>query len=105
MDDGHDEHDEEEEIGEGGWEPTGFVRSANLVPQRYMALLIGLEGDPGDEEVTVERLPVEEDQTAVWTVPLGSAGWREAVLVLSGLAPLTTHPALYQLTIELKGER
>ncbi len=87
------------EMGEGGWEPAGFIRSDNFIPQRYLALLIGLGGDTGDE-VTVERLPVEKDQAAEWTVPLGSEGWREAVLVLSGLAPLTLHPALYQLTIE-----
>ena len=87
------------EKGEGGWEPAGFIHSDNLVSQRYLALLIGL-GEKRGDEVTVERLPVEEDQTADWTVPLGSEGWREAVLVLSGLAPLTTHPALYQLTID-----
>jgi hypothetical protein len=65
------------------------------VPQRYLALLIGL----GDE-VTVERLPLEQDQTARWTVPLGSENWREAILVLSGLAPRTGQPALYQLRIQ-----
>jgi immune inhibitor A len=79
----------------GGWEAAGFVRTQDLVGQRYLALLIGL----GDE-VTVERLPVREDQTAQWTVPLDSQGWREAVLVLSGLAPRTTHPALYILRVD-----
>ena len=88
------------ETGEGGWKSAGFLRSDNFIPQRYLALLIGLGGDPGDKEITVERLPVEEDQTAEWTVPLGSEGWHEALLVLSGLAPLTTNPAFYQLTIE-----
>jgi len=83
------------ETGEGGWEAAGFVRTDGLVPQRYLALLIGL----GDE-VTVERLPLEKDQTARWTVPLGNRNWREAVLVLSGLAPRTGQPALYQLRIQ-----
>jgi hypothetical protein len=83
------------EEGAGGWEAAGFVHSDNRVPQRYLALLIGL----GDQ-VTVERLPVGEDGLAEWSVPLGSEGWSEAVLVLSGMAPLTNHPALYQLTIE-----
>jgi hypothetical protein len=80
----------------GGWEAAGFIHSDALVPQRYLALLIGL----GDGGITVERLPVGEDQTAEWTVPLASQGWREAVLVLSGLAPLTTQPALYLMTFE-----
>ncbi len=79
-----------------GWEAAGFLRSGNLVPQRYLALLIGLK----DDGVTVERLPIGEDRTAEWTVPLASKGWREAVLVLSGLAPLTTQPALYLLVVE-----
>ena len=83
------------EAGEDGWEAAGFIRSDDLVVQRYLVLLIGL----GDT-ITVERLPVEQDQTAEWTVPLGSEGWREAALVLSGLAPLTTHAALYHLAID-----
>jgi len=58
-------------------------------------LLIGL----GDT-VTVERLEVRESGTTEWTVELDSEGWREAVLVVSGLAPLTTYPAPYRLTIE-----
>jgi hypothetical protein len=83
------------EKGAAGWEPAGFVRVDGPVPQRYLALLIGL----GDE-ITVERLPVKDDQTAQWTVPLSSEGWREAVLVLSGLAPQTAHPAFYHLRID-----
>jgi hypothetical protein len=94
------------EGGAGGWEPAGFVRSDNRVPQRYLAFLIGLgessqdENGNENEQVTVERLPVGEDGLAEWTVPVGSEGWREAVIVLSGMAPLTTHPALYRLTVE-----
>ena len=83
------------EMGEGEWQVAGFVRTDNFVPQRYLALLIGL----GDT-VTVERLSMGEDQIAEWIVPLGSEDWREAVLVISGLDPLTTHPALYELAIE-----
>jgi immune inhibitor A len=83
------------ETGEGRWEAAGFVRTDNFVPQRYLALLIGL-----GETITVERLPVEEDQTGTWTVELDSGNGQEAMLVLSGLAPLTAHPALYELTIE-----
>ena len=88
----------DESEGDGGWQAAGFVRSDNSVPQRYLALLISL----GDE-ITVERLQVEEDQTADWTAPLSSENLHEAVLVLSGLAPLTTHPAFYHLTIEEQG--
>ncbi|RLC67836.1 MAG: hypothetical protein DRI48_01210, partial [Chloroflexi bacterium] len=84
------------EAGECGWEPDGFIRSDDAVPQRYLALLIGL----GEGSVTVERLPVEQGNVAVWKAPLDSQSWQEAVLVLSGLAPRTAHPAFYHLTIE-----
>jgi hypothetical protein len=79
----------------GGWEAAGFVRTNDLVPQRYMVLLIGI-----GETISVERLGIGDDQMAEWTVPLGSEPWREAVLVVSGLAPLTAHPASYQLTVD-----
>lgn len=82
------------ETGDCGWEAAGFARADNSAPQRYLALLIGL-----GETVTVERLPLETDQTAEWIAPLGNEDWREAVLVLSGLTPLAVNPALYELTI------
>jgi immune inhibitor A len=83
------------ESGDGGWQTAGFVRTNNLVPQNYLVLLIGL----GDT-ITVTRLPVQDDQTGEWTVLLGREDLREAVLVISGLAPLTTQPAPYRLEIE-----
>jgi hypothetical protein len=85
------------ENGASGWEPAGFVRT-DLMPQRYLALLVGLGED--SENVSVEHLPVGPDGMAEWTVPLGSEGWREAVIVLSGLTPLTSYPAPYQLAVE-----
>jgi immune inhibitor A len=87
------------EGGESGWESAGFVRSDHSIPQRYLALLIGL-GEIGSSQVSVERLPVGENNLAEWTAPLGSEGWREAVIVLSGLTPLASYPAPYQLRIE-----
>ncbi len=87
------------ENGEQGWESAGFVHTDNLMPQRYLAILIGIEEGP-EEKVTVEHLPVEQDSLAEWMVPLSSAGWREAVIVLSGLTPITDQAAPYWLTIE-----
>jgi hypothetical protein len=87
------------ESGEEEWESAGFVRTDNLISQRYLALLVGL-GEGSEGSVTVERLTVEQDSLAEWVVPLGSSGWREAVIVLSGLTPITTQLAPYWLTIE-----
>jgi immune inhibitor A len=83
------------EEGDGEWQAAGFVRTNDLVPQSYLVLLIGL----GDT-VTVTRLPVQDDQTGEWTVLLGREELHEAVLVVSGMAPLTTQPAPYRLEIE-----
>lgn len=88
---------DEVEGGDGGWQTAGFVRTNDLVPQSYLVLLIGL----GDT-VTVTRLPVQDDQTGEWTVLLGQEDLHEAVLVISGTAPLTTQPAPYRLEIEKK---
>ncbi len=80
------------------WEAAGFVHIPTSVPQRYLALLVGL-GERG-ETVAIKSLPIEKDQTAQWKAPLGSTDWHEAVLVLSGLTPFTTQPAPYELVIE-----
>jgi immune inhibitor A len=85
------------EDGDSGWQAAGFVRTNDLVPQSYMVLLLGL----GDT-ITVTRLPVQDDQTGEWTVLLGQEDLHEAVLVISGLAPLTTQLAPYRLEIEEK---
>jgi immune inhibitor A len=76
-------------------ESAGFVRSDGLVPQRYLGLLIGI-----GEDITVERLAFDRNQRASWLVPLKTEGWSEAILILGGLAPLTTQPAAYRLTLD-----
>lgn len=76
------------------WRAEGFLPITSFVPQRYLALLI-----QRGEKTTVERLPVEVEQSAEWIVPLDSRELQEAVLVISGIAPLTSEPAPYQLKI------
>jgi hypothetical protein len=76
------------------WRADGFLPVTSSVPQHYLTLLI-----ERGKETTVERLPVTGKQTAEWIVPLGSPELQEAVLVISGLAPLTSGPARYQLKI------
>lgn len=76
------------------WRAEGFLPITSFVPQRYLALLI-----QRGERTTVERLPVEREQVAEWLVPLDSRELREAVLVISGIAQLSSEPAPYQLRI------
>jgi len=76
-----------------GWEAAGFVRHANVLPQRWLVQLV-LFGS----ETTVERLELEADQTGEWTVPL-DRGARRAIVTISGLAPVTTELATYKYEI------
>ncbi len=80
-----------------GWDARGFVLTDGLVPQDYMALLIryGYE----DDEATVERLPLREDRSAEWVVPLSGGDSQEAVLILSAMAPQTHQKARYRLMV------
>jgi len=82
-----------EEDGDG-WEPAGFVRHANVLPQRWLVQLI-LFGS----ETTVQRLELNEDQTGEWVIPLEGRTDR-AIVTISGLAPVTTEIGSYSYEIE-----
>jgi hypothetical protein len=82
-----------EENGDG-WEPAGFLRHANVLPQRWLvqAILFG-------RETVVERLEVGEDQTGEWVIPMDSSTDR-AMIAFSGLAPVTTEVGTYSYELE-----
>jgi hypothetical protein len=76
-----------------GWEPAGFIRHANVLPQRWLVQLV-LFGP----ETTVQRLELDEDQTGEWAIPLDNRTER-AVITVSGLAPVTTEIGSYTYEI------
>jgi len=78
----------------GGWEPAGFVRHANVLPQRWLVQLV-LFGP----QTTVQRLALNPDQTGEWEIPLGG-GVDRAVVVVSAYAPVTTEVASYQYSVK-----
>jgi hypothetical protein len=82
------------EAGEDGWEPAGFIRHNNVLPQRWLVQLITF-----GPATTVERLELEEDQMGEWVIPLDSSTDR-AVIAISGLAPVTTEIASYSYEIK-----
>jgi len=81
--------------GDGGWQAQGFIRMNNREPEQYSVQLISAASDG---TMQVERLPLAEDQTGHWVVPLSQL--KNAVLVLSALARTTTEPAPYRLNIQ-----
>jgi len=87
----------EADMGDGGWEARGFIRHTNVLPQRWLVQLITL----GKNGATVERLPVEQDQTGRWNIHLGS-DVDKAVIVVNGLTPGTTETARYWFAVSQK---
>ena len=88
---------EDFETGAGGWQPQGWLRTNNFVPQRYVVQLVS-HGRDGN--VTVSRLPVNEDNTARWDIPLSQLN--KAILVVSPMALKTTEVARYNWSAQEK---
>jgi hypothetical protein len=74
----------------GGWQTAGWIHSNNYVPQQYIAQLISTGRDGA---VNVTRLPIKEDNTAKWEVPLSQL--EQAVIVFSAVAPVTSETARF----------
>jgi len=77
-----------------GWEPAGFIRHANVLSQQWLVQLILL-----GPEMTVQRLELDESQTGEWVIPL-DGHTDQAVITISGLAPVTTELGSYSYEIE-----
>jgi hypothetical protein len=91
-----------EEVGEdaGGWQPDGWLRVTDHVPQEFLVQVITLGPD-----IRVRRMPLNEFMQGSLTLrrlgePASPAGGKErAVLVVSALAPATTERAGYSYRI------
>jgi hypothetical protein len=81
------------ESGDGGWQPEGWLRMDNRLPQRFLVQLV----QPGSPDGPVTRLLGGDDEPrGVWPVTVGGAQG-DAVIVVSGLAPVTTEPAIFTI--------
>jgi immune inhibitor A len=83
---------------DGDWVAHGFIRNANVLPQEWLVQLVKLQRG----QTSVERLQLNPDNTGRWTLSLGSG--EEAVLVVSGRAPVTTEPADYWYALTVPGQ-
>ena len=84
------------EVDDDGWESAGFIRHANVLPQRWIVQLV-LFGDV----TRVERLELGDDQDGEWTIPLGDDSAYRAVIAVSAMAPVTTEMGFYSYEIEV----
>jgi hypothetical protein len=83
------------EAGAGGWEAVGWSLTDNSLAQRWLVQLLEVGGDG---QVTVQRMAVGPDGRGQLGVP-NLGGLDEALLIISGLTPVTTEPANYSYTI------
>jgi hypothetical protein len=82
---------------DGGWQPAGWIRTNNFVPQKYIVQLVSF-GQDG--KIEVSRLPVNEDNTARWDIPLSQL--EKAIVVVSPTASKTTEVARYSWAAQEK---
>lgn len=83
------------EAGDDGWLSEGWIRTDNLLRQRWLVQLIELDGN---KDPVITRLPVDEAGLGSWTVR-DLDRQKRAVLAISALAPVTTEVAPYQYAV------
>jgi hypothetical protein len=83
---------EDFEEGGGGWEPQGFIRTDNVLPQQYLVQVMTWGAD---EVPAVARLELDASQRGTFRIEGFGQQVRRAVLAVSALAPATTEPAPY----------
>ena len=79
----------------GGWEPEGFARVENILPQTFRVALV-VRHDNG--ETTVTPISLTSENVADIAVALESGD--RATLVVSGTTRFTREPAVYSLEVK-----
>ncbi len=79
----------------GGWEPEGFARVENILPQTFRVALV-VRHDNG--ETTVTPVSLTSENVADIAVALESGD--RATLVVSGTTRFTREPAVYSLEVK-----
>ncbi|MBI2846656.1 MAG: immune inhibitor A [Chloroflexi bacterium] len=79
---------------DNGWKAEGFIRTENLVPQRFIVQVIEY-----GKEVRVREMPLDDSQRGELVIKGFGSELSRAVLVIAALAPLTTEKATYEFTL------
>lgn len=80
-----------------GWTAEGWVRTNNFVPQNFIVQMIGYGKDGA---TTVTRLPLDDDNTGAWDIPLNQLN--SAVLIVAATAVKSSEPALFNWMVAEK---
>ena len=78
---------------DNGWTSSGFIRSTNLVSQRFAVQLLHFAGD----RATVERWTVDNGELGF---DVDTSGDRRALLAVTGFAVRTTEPVAFSISAE-----
>ncbi|HEX9505969.1 MAG TPA: hypothetical protein VGA62_08180, partial [Acidimicrobiia bacterium] len=78
---------------DNGWTTSGFIRSTNLVSQRFAVQVLHLTGD----RTTVERRTVDNGDLSF---DIDTSGDRRALLAVTGFAVRTTEPVAFSVSAE-----
>ncbi|TME68785.1 MAG: hypothetical protein E6I49_13180, partial [Chloroflexi bacterium] len=78
---------------DNGWTSSGFIRSTNLVSQRFAVQLLHFAGD----RATVERWTVDNGELSF---DVDTSGDRRALLAVTGFAVRTTEPVAFSISAE-----
>jgi immune inhibitor A len=79
-----------------GWEAAGFVRTDNRLEQHFLVQIIELADPP-----RVRQVPLDGGRHGEIQIQGLGQRMEEAVLVVSGLTPVTMETAAYTYTVEL----
>lgn len=79
---------------DGGWEPDGFIRSNNILPQEWVVQVLELGA-----RTTVVEMDLDDTQEGQFVIEGFGDHVDGAVLVISALAPSTTEIASYQYSV------
>ncbi len=78
------------ETGDDGWQTEGWLRVTDHLPQKWLIQVISL-----GRETRVERLDLDEHMRGTFSIPSLGDEVDRAVLIVSGLTPVTTEWASY----------
>lgn len=81
------------ETSDGGWTARGFLRTDNILPQRFTVAVI--EFDPAGRPA-VTALALNENNAGSYRLEMPG---RQAVLAVSAQSPVTTNPAQYSYAL------
>ncbi|MEP7200173.1 MAG: hypothetical protein ABI874_10170 [Chloroflexota bacterium] len=87
-------YSDDAEQGDSGWQADGFVRVDNFLPQKFSVQLIKF-----GKQIAVEKIALDATNRAQVVMPNFGGDISHAILVVSGLTPVTTETATFNVSI------